>query len=332
MSQKTPKKTTTVKKTTPKTKSKAIEVAPPKVVPAIIEKVEEKQKNSPVRKVLTGILFVTTLVIWFFVGQQAFYLVTENLWLRNRHRAPAIQKEVVATVNGEAIYMSDVRDFAQNIPQLAELPFDMVYPQLLEKMVNSRVLLKAAEQAGTALLPDVKKALKLSQDQIVSQAYLMQLLEASVTPEQMQAVYEQEMKNFKPVEEIRASHILVKTEKEAQDVLVQLQAGADFGLLADTKSLDKNSIAGDLGYFTEDMMIPEFGKAAFALKKGQVSEPVKTAFGWHVILLQDRRLATPPTFDEVKDQIKQALMEQNARQVLAEEWQKMNVKINKKTM
>lgn len=333
MIQKTPKKKTkTIKKTTTETKSKTFEATTPEIVSMVVEKEKMVPKKSALKKVLTGILFVATLVIWFFVGQNIFSFVTENLWLSNKTNRVETNKEVVATINGTPVYMSEVREFAKSIPQLSELPFDMIYPQLLERMINSRVLLESANLAGTAEKKDVQKALQLSHDQIISQAYLMERLEQSVTPEQMKAAYEQEVKNFKPVDEIRASHILVKTEKEAEDILVQLRAGADFGLLADTKSLDKNSVAGDLGYFTEEMMIPEFGKAAFALKKGQISEPVKTAFGWHIILLQDRRLATPPTFDDVQEQIKQILMEQNAKQVLIEEWKKMKVKITKKNI
>lgn len=325
------KKTVKAKKASVIEKSKALEVAAPKVVPAVIPTADKPAQQSRGRKILTGILFVVTLVVWFLVGQNAFYLVTENLWLAHRGgRSLPANNEVVATIGGEPILMKDVRSFAAGIPQLAEVPFEVIYPQLLERMINSRVLLKAADQAGAEGWPDVQKALQLSRDQIVSQAYLMKQLEKSVTPEQMQALYDQEAQNFKPVDEVHASHILVKTEEEAKDILVQLRAGADFGALADTKSLDRNNVGGDLGYFTEDMVVPEFGKAAFSLKKGQLSEPVKTDFGWHVILLQDRRPITLPAFDEVKDQIKQILMEQNTRRVMAEEWKKMDVQIKKK--
>ncbi len=337
MVQKTPKKTTnkTTKKTTAKAAPKkakkpstALEVVQPKPVPAVIPTPKQPVQKSFLRTVLTTILFIATLVIWFFVGQKAFFLVTQDLWLTNgsRHARPVTQ-QVVASVDGQAIFISDVKDFANTIPQLAELPFDVIYPQLLETMIDSKVLLKAAEKAGIDKLPDVQKALQLSRDQILSQAYLLQQLEKTVTPEQLQAAYDAEMQHFKPVDEVRASHILVKTEKEAKDIIIQLKAGADFATLANTKSIDKNSMGGDLGYFTEDMMIPEFGKAVFAMTKGQLSAPIHTPFGWHVVLLKDRRPAKAPTFDDVKAQLRQVVMEQNASRVMAEERKNMNVRV-----
>ena len=97
-------------------------------------------------------------------------------------------------------------------------------------------------------------------------------------------------------------------------------------------SLDQNSPKGDLGYFSEDMMIPEFGKAAFALKVGQISDAIKTPFGWHVVVVEDKRMSEAPAFEDVKEQLRQVAMEQNARKVLSEERQKLNVVIQKPTL
>ena len=324
-------KNTVAKKTTPIKKSTAIQVVEPNPVPAVIPG-SEKKKTSPLRIVITTLLFIATVIIWFLVGQKVFVLVTQDVWLKDHfggRRVEAVADEIVATVNGKPVFLSDVKTFANGIPQLAELPFEMVYPQLLETLVDSKVMLTAAEAAGTENLPDVQKALRLSRDQILSQAYLNKKLEASVTNEQLQALYTQEMADFKPVEEIRARHILVKTQKEAKDIIIQLKAGADFGLLAEKYSLDQNSPKGDLGYFSEDMMIPEFGKAAFALKVGQISDAIKTPFGWHVVVVEDKRMSEAPAFEDVKEQLRQVAMEQNARKVLAEERQKQNVVIQK---
>ena len=137
------------------------------------------------------------------------------------------------------------------------------------------------------------------------------------------------MKKFRPVEEIRAKHILVKSEQEAKDILIKLRAGGSFAMAANKYSLDKATPDGDLGYFTEDMMIPEFSRAAFALQKGQISEPVKTPFGWHIILLEDRRMSEPPAFEEVQADLKELLMKQDISKVLSEERTKLNVQIKK---
>ena len=237
--------------------------------------------------------------------------------------------EVVAVIDGDKVYMSEIREYAKSIPQLADLPLEMIYPQLLETVVNSRVLQRAAEKAGVESLAAVQQSLQIAHDQIIAQAYLDRRLKAMQSDNRLQRLYEEEMKSFKPVEEVHARHILVKTEEEAKDILIQLRAGASFGMLANKYSLDKSSPDGDLGYFTEDMMIPEFGKAVFALKVEQLSEPIKTPFGWHVVLLEDRRQTTPPAFDEVKSDLRKILMEQDMKTVLEDERKIQKVIIKK---
>jgi peptidyl-prolyl cis-trans isomerase C len=105
-------------------------------------------------------------------------------------------------------------------------------------------------------------------------------------------------------QEVRARHILVEKEEDAKAILAELKKGADFAQLAKQKSKDPGaSEGGDLGYFTKDQMVPEFATAAFKLEKGQISDPVKTQFGWHIIKVEDKRKRQLPEFDKVKDQI-----------------------------
>jgi peptidyl-prolyl cis-trans isomerase C len=107
-----------------------------------------------------------------------------------------------------------------------------------------------------------------------------------------------------PEEEVHARHILVPTEDEAKAIEAELKKGADFATLAKEKSKDPGAAdGGDLGYFTKDQMVAEFSDVAFKLDKGQVSDPVKTQFGWHIIKVEDKRTKPTPTFDEVKSQI-----------------------------
>ncbi len=103
---------------------------------------------------------------------------------------------------------------------------------------------------------------------------------------------------------MRARHILVETEDEAKAILEQLKAGADFATLAKEKSKDPGAAdGGDLGYFNKGQMVPEFSEVAFKMYPGQLSNPVKTQFGWHIIKLEDKRQRKPPPFDAVKDQL-----------------------------
>lgn len=275
---------------------------------------------------------ILALAILIAVGGGAWYF-TSKAKMESSVAMPNVDEgEVVAIVDGKKIKAAEVREFAATIPQLKELPFEMVYPQLLDTMINARVLLLAAEKEGLESDPEVKKNMQLAKDQILSQTYLLKKLESSMTAEKLKALYEEEMKNYTPQEEVRAKHILLNSKKEAQDVLVQLRAGADFATLANTKSLDSENKDGELGYFTKSMMIPEFGEAVFALRKGEISEPIKTPFGWHVVLVEDKRLAAPPAMEDIKDQLKQTYMDKNAKSVLLEERQKFNVQVLKPTL
>ena len=227
------------------------------------------------------------------------------------------------------ITLQEVRAFAATIPQLSELPFEMLYPQLLDTMINAKVLLSAAEKAKIESDENIQRNIQLAKDQILSQGYLMKRLESMITPEKLQALYDEEIKSYTPQEEIRARHILVGTKQEAQDILVQLKAGADFATLANTKSLDTENKDGELGYFTKSMMIPEFGDAVFDMKKGQLSNPIKTAFGWHVVLVEDKRLASPPAFEDVREDLKKVVMETKLPAVLEAERARMKVQVIK---
>ena len=288
-------------------------------------------RRTPVNyPVLSFILFLAALFIWFIVGKMFMEMaVEENLCRIRQQNQKEYSGEVVAVVGDENIYLSEIKDYANMIPQLSELPFEMIYPQLLETVINSRILKIAAEQANIESLPDVQAALNLAHDQIISQAYLDKKVSEGITEERLKEFYEAELKNFKPVKEVRAKHILVKSEQEAKDILIQLKAGASFDMLAEKYSQDKSAPKGDLGYFTEDMMIPEFGRVVFALKKNQISEPIKTPFGWHVALVEDIRQSLPPSFDDVKGDLKNMLMEKDMQKALDEEKQRMKVQIKK---
>ena len=258
--------------------------------------------------------------------------IQQRLLERLRPPKKEVVLDAVAFVDGEPITLSQVREMADEMPQLAEMPFETVYPNLLEMLINNRVIMQGAQKAGVLDRPEIKTQLRIATEQIVGQTYLDELLQAHVTEAELRALYDQEVKEFRREEEIHARHILVKTEKEARDIIVQLKAGANFAELADKKSLDENTEGGDLGYFTKAMMIPEFGDAVFDMKKGQLSGPIKTAFGWHVVLVEDKRLANPPAFEDVREDIQKLVMETKLPAVLEEERAKMKVQVIKPSL
>jgi peptidyl-prolyl cis-trans isomerase C len=149
-------------------------------------------------------------------------------------------------------------------------------------------------------------------------AILAQKIGPQVTEEEIRKVYDDEAKKVTETERIRARHILVASEKEAIAISEKLQAGEKFEDLAKQYSLDgSKDYGGDLGYFTAPEMVPEFSKAAFALKKGEVSKPVKTDFGWHIIRMEDRKMGAAQPYDQVKAAIRNALVRQKVQQTLA---------------
>ncbi len=224
----------------------------------------------------------------------------------------AADDPVVARVNGVEIHRSQVERVRQSNPQMAQAPMNIIYPMLLEHLVNEQILSDVARQKGMLKDADVKKSLKAAETRILASALAAKVAKEKVTDAMVKAEYETFVKQLPPSEEVKASHILVKEEGEARDVIAKLKGGADFVALAKEKSIDpQGKNGGDLGYFRKEEMVPEFSEAAFKLKKGEVSsEPVKSQFGWHVIKAEDRRQAKPPALDEVREEIHAGLARQ----------------------
>lgn len=214
---------------------------------------------------------------------------------------------VVATVNGIKITLSDMQDVKQMTnPQIAALPMNAVFEPLLDNLINTQVVAQAAKEAKIQDSAEYKKMMKSLENQILMQLYLKQQAQKMQTKAKLTEMYEQYKRNNPPQEEMSAAHILLKTEKEARDVIKQLEKGADFADLANKLSENKGLEGGDLGYFTRELMVPEFSEAAFRMKEGEISKtPVKTQFGWHIIKAGPRRLTEVPSFEEMEKELTQ---------------------------
>jgi len=134
------------------------------------------------------------------------------------------------------------------------------------------------------------------------EALLTNVAKAATTDEAERQAYDEAAKAHPPMPEIHARHILVPTEEEAKAALARVKNGEDFAKVATELSKDPASEGGDLGWFTKDRMVPEFADAAFKLEPGQISDPVKSQFGWHIIKVEEKRMQTFPPFEQVKDQ------------------------------
>lgn len=218
---------------------------------------------------------------------------------------------VVATVGGEPITEADLSFAAEDLTQeLSQMPPEQRKPFLLRVLIDMKVMAKAGQDAGMAETPLFQQRLAYLQDRALRRAYFADTIANSVTEEAVRAEYDKFVADFVPADEIRASHILVPTEEEANAVKAELDGGADFATLAKAKSIDPGAAnGGDLGFFGPGMMVAPFEAAAFALTDvGQVSAPVQSQFGWHVIRLEEKRQSSAPAFEQVAAQLQQQLL------------------------
>ncbi len=227
---------------------------------------------------------------------------------------------VVARVDGEEIRRSDVVEAQQLLSaQFRQAPFERIFEPLLERMINSRLTAKAGRKENLHKGALVRRQVARFEDQIIERVFLDRRIKSALSEDALRIRYADSIDDFKPVEEVSARHILVKTEEAARVVIEELDGGADFAALARTKSTGPSKTkGGDLGYFRHERMVPEFAKAAFALKKGAyTSKPVQTQFGWHVIKLEDRRQTKPVDFETQKESLREEMAKELVTEIVA---------------
>jgi peptidyl-prolyl cis-trans isomerase C len=213
---------------------------------------------------------------------------------------------VVAKVEGEEIRLTEVIEaFSRVPPQYQTLPPQTLYTAVLDNLINVRVAAAAARKAKLNELPDVKEQVARLEAEVLQRVYLSKVIDDQLTEEAVRKRYDEIAKNVQGEEQVIARHILVDNEAEAKDVIAQLGRNGNFAELARKYSKGPTaSKGGDLGYFSRDDMVPDFSKAAFALKDGEYTKiPVKTDIGWHVIKVEGRRMAGPPSFDDLRDKL-----------------------------
>jgi peptidyl-prolyl cis-trans isomerase C len=226
--------------------------------------------------------------------------------------AAATPETVVATVGNETITEADLNFAAEDLAQdLAQMPAQERRAFLLRVLIDMKVMAGAAKTAGMDQTPLFAQRLNYLKERALRRAYFADAIAAQVTEEAVRKEYDAFVAQFKPQEEIHARHILVETKEEADAIEAELKAGGDFAAIAQEKSIDPGSGAngGDLGFFGKGMMVPEFETAAFALANpGDVSEPVQSQFGWHIIKLEEKRQSQPPTFEQIAPQAQQQVL------------------------
>ncbi len=226
----------------------------------------------------------------------------------------------LAVVDGVTLTLGELIAIRRELPdQYQTLPDEVLFDGIVEQLIDQMLLAQAAKAAGLARHPAIAMNLLNQQRAILADAFLRNEVTARVTPEAIEALYQELYLDSEPKQEVRAGHILVETEEQAGELKAQLDAGADFAALAAEHGTDGTaSRGGDLGWFLHPDMVPEFADAAFAMEPGAISDPVKTAFGWHLIKLDERRDRQPPALDEVREELMGELIQQAQVAVVAE--------------
>ena len=230
-----------------------------------------------------------------------------------------METKIVATVDGKPIFLSEIIGMAQRLPeQYRKMSLEAVYPSLLTRAIDSKLVTLEGRRAGFSKDPDVKKRLLDVEDQIISEIFLTKTIGSQVTEEALQKIYSETKSEMASGDQIKARHILLDSEEKAMGIIKKLQAGGEFAKLASEYSTGPSAASGgDLGWFGEGQMVPEFSKAAFALNPGDiVTKPVKTQFGWHIILVEDRKVSAPPSFDEAKEQLASTMSQKLLKELI----------------
>jgi peptidyl-prolyl cis-trans isomerase C len=209
---------------------------------------------------------------------------------------------VVATVNGAEITLGHMIALKETLPeQYQSLPDDVLFKGILDQLVQQEAL----SQSVKDLSPRDNAFMDNDRRGYVSGVAIQGIVQTAVTDAALQAAYDGRFKDAVAQTEYNAAHILVDTEEKANELKTQVTGGADFAELAKANSTDTGSGAngGDLGWFGLGMMVKPFEEAVVAAKIGEVSGPIKTDFGFHLILVKETRVAAQPTLDEMRDEL-----------------------------
>ncbi|KIC18269.1 MULTISPECIES: foldase protein PrsA [unclassified Leisingera] len=209
---------------------------------------------------------------------------------------------VVASVNGEEITIGHMVMARENLPeQYKQLPDEVLYNAILDQLVQQTAL---KQQLRGEVPHYVELAVENEERAMLAADVIETVMDRASGEDQLRAAYDEKYSTGEGGDEFHAAHILVESEEDALDVKAELDAGADFATLAKERSTGPSGPnGGDLGWFTTGRMVPEFEQAVLKLRSGEVSGPVQTQFGWHIILLNQRRKTEAPEFEEVRAEL-----------------------------
>jgi len=245
---------------------------------------------------------------------------------------------IVAKINNEEITLEEFNERLKDYPYLAHSGnIDMeIKKGFLDNLITRELLYQEALRIGIDKEKETASLIEEMKRRIIVERFFKKEIEekVNVTPEEIKRFYTENPEEAKSPEEVRASHILLKTREDAETVKKKLKAGSRFDDLAKQYSIDPGSKnkGGDLGYFKKGMMVPEFDAAAFSLKVGEVSDIVETRYGYHLIKVTDKREGKKRNFDEVSSELENKLLRKKRKErfdtLVAELKSKAKITIN----
>ncbi len=224
--------------------------------------------------------------------------------------ARAQEDPVVAIVNDGEIRRSELIEAQKELPeQLRDYPLAQIFPNLLDRLIDSTLVLQKARLENLEDDQEVKARLAKLEVRVIRSVFLERYIARTVTEAALKERYARSVSQAPQGKEVRASHILLESEAEALAVIEEIRGGASFHDVAKQRSVGPSAAAGgDIGYFGREDVVPEFAEAAFGLEPGEVTQaPVQTQFGWHVILVQDHRAKAPPSLEESREALSDEL-------------------------
>jgi peptidyl-prolyl cis-trans isomerase C len=236
--------------------------------------------------------------------------------------ATAKKGQTLAEVNGGIITVEDFKKEVETLPPYLRPMAETAdgKKELLDTMIVREIIMQQAKKDGLDKSPAVAEKMEELRQRVIVEAFLKKKIEeqAKISDADLQKFYDQNKDKFKSGEQVRASHILVKDEGAAKEILAEIKKGGNFEELAKKHSIDAaGAKGGDLGWFGQGSMIPEFETVAFAMKEGEISGVVKTKFGYHIIKLTGKRPAGTRSFEESKELIKSKLLPEKQQEIFA---------------
>lgn len=231
----------------------------------------------------------------------------------------AAEDTVVAVIDGFEIKQSDLDFAASEVgPRLGNFRPEDRRRVLLQFVIENELMAAAGEKGKLNERDTFDARVKYHTRRALRDAFFDASITGAVSESDAKKIYDEKIADMKPEQEVHALHILVATKEEAEEIKKRIEAGEDFAEVADETSTDKNAKGGDLGFFTRGQMLKPFEDAAFALDVGEISDPVQTQFGWHIIRVEEKRDQKPPSFDDVKEAIMTQLVAQKAQTVVTD--------------